>query len=63
LFIYNWTIHLADEIAVRSNDLIYPGQEAAAGPLEASLGMLLKTSMMVVIRDCFFCERICYYLS
>jgi hypothetical protein len=27
--------------------------------LVASLGMLLKTSLMVVIRDCFFCERIC----
>jgi hypothetical protein len=27
--------------------------------LVASLGMLLKTSMMVVIGDCFFCERIC----
>ncbi len=27
--------------------------------LVASLGMLLKTSMMVVIRDWFFCERIC----
>jgi hypothetical protein len=30
--------------------------------LVASLGMLLKTSMMVVIRDYFFCEKICYYL-
>jgi hypothetical protein len=27
--------------------------------LVASLGMLLKNSLLVVIRDCFFCERIC----
>jgi hypothetical protein len=27
--------------------------------LAASLGVLLKTSKMVVIRDYFFCERIC----
>jgi hypothetical protein len=33
LFIYIWTLHLADEISFSSNDLLYPGQEVAAGPL------------------------------
>ncbi len=33
LFIYIWTLHLADEIAFRSNDLPWPGQEVAAGTL------------------------------
>jgi hypothetical protein len=23
------------------------------------VGMMLKNSMIMVIRDCFFCERIC----
>jgi hypothetical protein len=33
LFIYIWTLHLADEIAFSSNDLLQPGPEAAAGHL------------------------------
>ena len=30
MFIYIWTLHLADEIAFSSNDLLQPGPEAAA---------------------------------
>jgi hypothetical protein len=33
LFNYIWTLSLADEIAFSSNDLLYPGPEAAAGHL------------------------------
>ncbi len=31
--IYIWTLHLADEIAFSSNNLLQPGPEAAAGHL------------------------------
>ena len=30
---YTWTLHLVDEIAFSSNDLLQPGPEGAAGPL------------------------------
>ncbi len=33
MFIYIWTLHLADEIAFSSKDLLWPGPEAAAGSL------------------------------
>ena len=33
MFIYIYTLHLADEIAFSCNKLLYPGQEVAAGPL------------------------------
>jgi hypothetical protein len=33
LFIYIWTLHLANEIAFSSNDLLQPGPEAAEGHL------------------------------
>ncbi len=33
MFIYIWTLHLADEIAFSSNDLLKPGPEGAEGPL------------------------------
>ncbi len=33
MFIYIWTLHLADEIAFSSNNLLLPGPEAAAGHL------------------------------
>jgi hypothetical protein len=35
------------------------GRKRLQALLRYSLGMLLKTSMMVVIRDSFFSERIC----
>ncbi len=31
MFVYIWTLHLADEIAFSSNDLLQPGPEGAAG--------------------------------
>jgi hypothetical protein len=45
-----------DEIAFSSNDLLYSSLDLKGlqALLVASLGMLLKTSIMVVIRDCFF---------
>ncbi len=33
MFIYIWTLHLADEITFNSNNLLQPGPEAAAGHL------------------------------
>jgi hypothetical protein len=42
LFIYIWTLHLADEIAFSSNNLLYPGQEAAAGHLGSLPGDVAK---------------------
>ena len=33
MFIYIWTLHLADEIAFSSNDLLWPEPAGAAGPL------------------------------
>jgi hypothetical protein len=38
LFIYIWTIHFAEEMAFSSNDLLWPGPEAAASPLEVLPG-------------------------
>ncbi len=33
-----WTLHLADKIAFGTKDLLQPGQEEAAGPLEVIPG-------------------------
>ncbi len=33
MFIYIWTLHLADEIAFSSNNLLQPGPEVAASHL------------------------------
>jgi hypothetical protein len=47
-------------LAAKTSSLDRKGLQAL---LRSSLGMLLKNSLMVVIRDCFFYERICYYLA
>jgi hypothetical protein len=59
LFIYIWTLHLADEISFSSNDLLWPGQEVAAGPLGGLPGDVAEELLDGGEQGLFFCERIC----
>jgi hypothetical protein len=58
LFIYIWTSHLAAEIAFRSNDLLLPGQEAAASHLGGLPGDVAEDLYDSGDLGLFFCERI-----
>jgi hypothetical protein len=59
VYLYLDFTHLADEIAFSSNDLLWPGQEAAAGLLGGLHRDVAEDLLDGGDQGLLFCERIC----